>query len=286
MKKAGISAIVALVGALALALPLTSYGADWSDTFIGYRYGTRFTEPNIRPKIEKHIVQFSHASGYKLGQNFMNLDVLLSDRNDPAQGGESGATDAYLVYRHQLHLGKLLGKSMAFGPIKEVGITAGFDLSTKNTAFAPRKQMAVIGPTLKFDVPGFLDLSILYTVERNHCGLAVCRVDPNRSRHRFDPYLIVNASWGIPFEVGSVPLKFQGFANYITPKGRDYFNVKTKAETLVRTSLMADVGRMAWGAKNSLWVGVGYEYWQHKFGNHGKPGVNTRSPTLQVEWHF
>lgn len=286
MKKARLGAVARILGALALTGPVAAHAADWSDTFIGYRYGTRFTEPNIRDDIKKHVIQFGHASGYKLGQNFMNVDVLLSDRKDPAQGGETGATDVYLIYRHQLHLGKAFGRSFAFGPVKEVGITAGFDLSTKNTAFAPRKRMAVVGPTLKFDVPGFFDVSLLYTLERNHCGLAPCRLPQNHAEHTFDPYLIVNAAWGIPFELASIPMKFQGFANYITPKGRDYFNVETKSERLVRTSLMVDVGRMAWGAKNSLWVGVGYEYWQHKFGSHDKPGVNTRTPTLQAEWHF
>lgn len=279
------SATIALSLA-ALAMPVGSQAATWSDTFIGYRYGTQFTEPNIRKDIKKDIVQFSHASGYRFGQNYMNVDVLLSDRADPAQGGDTGATDVYLLYRHQLHLGQLFETSLAFGPVKEVGLTLGFDLSTKNTAFAPRKRMGVVGPTLKFDVPGFLDLSLLYTVERNNCGLAVCGMAPNKNSHRFDPYLIFNAAWGIPFEAGPLPMKFQGFMNHITPKGRDYFNVKTKAETLLRTSLMVDVGRMAWGAKNSLWLGVGYEYWQHKFGNHGKPGVNTRAPTLQLEMHF
>lgn len=275
----------ALAAVLAM-IPGVSLAATWSDTFIGYRYGTQFTEPNIESDIKKHIVQFGHASGYAYGQNFMNLDVLLSDKADPAQGGDTGATDVYLMYRHQLHLGKILDQSFAFGPVKEVAITAGFDLSTKNTAFAPRKRMAVLGPTLKFDVPGFLDLSLLYTVERNNCGLSVCSTAPNHNSHSFDPYLIVNAAWGIPFHASGMPMKFQGFMNYITPKGRDYFNVKTKAETLVRTSVMLDVGQMAWGAKNTLWLGVGYEYWQHKFGNHGKPGVNTRSPTLQLELHF
>lgn len=268
------------------ASPLVAQAATWSDTFIGYRYGTRFTEPNIRSEIQKDIIQFGHASGYRLGQNYLNVDVLLSDRKDPAQGGDTGATDVYLTYRHQLHLGKAFETSLAFGPVKEVGLTVGFDLSTKNTAFAPRKRMAVVGPTLKFDVPGFLDLSLYYAFERNNCGLAVCSRAPNHNNHTFDPYLVLNAAWGIPFELGPVPLKFQGFVNYMTPKGRDYFDVKTKEETLLRTSLMADVGRMMWGTKNTLWVGVGYEYWQHKFGNHGKPGVNTRAPTLQLELHF
>lgn len=60
--------------------------------------------------------------------------------------------------------------------------------------------------------------------------------------YRFDTQLILSATWGLPFQAGPVPLKFQGFINYNTDKGKDYAGVETEAETLMRTSLMVDVG--------------------------------------------
>ncbi|MEN9426337.1 MAG: hypothetical protein RLZZ220_686 [Pseudomonadota bacterium] len=239
--------------------------------------------------MRKHVLQFGHASGYAYGQNFLNLDVLQSDKNDPSSGADTGATEFYLTYRHQLHLGKLLDKDLSFGPVKEVALTAGFDLNTKNTAFAPRKRLVVAGPTLKFNVPaGFFDLSLLAGKEWNHCGLAFC----TDHEHGFDAQWILSAAWGVPFQAGPVPLKFQGFINYNSEKGKDYSGVKTEAETLLRTSLMVDVGQIAAGRKNTLLLGVGYEMWLNKFGNHAtaagvtKPGINTYAPTLQMEWHF
>ena len=161
------------VGAACLlaAVPASGQAATWSDTFVGYRYGTEFREPTNTRAVEKHVLQLTHASGYSVGQNFINVDMLQSDKADPASGSTNGATEFYLTYRHQVHLGKLLDKRLAFGPVKEVAITAGFDLNTKNTRFAPRKRLLVVGPTLKFDVPGFLDVSLLYGKEWNHCGL-------------------------------------------------------------------------------------------------------------------
>ena len=263
--------------------------ATWSDSFLGYRYGTGFREPSNTKEVRKHVLQFGHASGYAYGQNFLNLDVLQSDKNDPSSGADTGATEFYLTYRHQLHLGKLLDKDLSFGPVKEVALTAGFDLNTKNTAFAPRKRLVVAGPTLKFNVPaGFFDLSLLAGKEWNHCGLAFC----TDHEHGFDAQWILSAAWGVPFQAGPVPLKFQGFINYNSEKGKDYSGVKTEAETLMRTSLMVDVGQMAAGRKNTLLMGVGYELWLNKFGNHAtaagvtKPGINTYAPTLQLEWHF
>lgn len=285
MKTIQTLALVALAGTANLAS-----AATWSDSFLGYRYGTQFHEPSNTKDVRKHVLQYSQASGYSVGQNFVNLDILQSDKNDPSSGGDTGATEFYLTYRHQLHLGKLLERDLSFGPVKEVAFTAGFDLNTKNTTFAPRKRLLVAGPTLKFNVPnnGFFDLSLLAGKEWNHCGLGSC----TDHEHGFDNQLILSAAWGLPFQAGPVPLKFQGFINYNTEKGKDYAGVKTEAETLMRTSLMVDVGQLAAGRKNTLLVGVGYEMWLNKFGNHAtaagvtKPGINTYAPTLQMEWHF
>lgn len=274
-----------LLCATAVTLSVAAVPAQaftWSDTFIGYRYGTQFTEPNNPHDIQKHILQLTHASGYAYGQNFFNVDLLQSDEMDPARGnarGEGdGATEAYLTYRHQLHLGKVFGTDLGFGPVKEVALTAGFDLNTKNTDFAPRKQLLVAGPTLKFDVPkGFVDFSVLYAHERNHNGFKPA----GEKDVTFDDYTVFNLAWGLPFQAGPLPMKFQGFGNYNTAKGMD-----TKYEILVRTSLMLDLGQLAFDKSNTLWAGVGYEYWDNKFGNHGRPGVDTRAPTLQLEWHF
>ena len=264
-----------------VAAPAASQAATWSDTFVGYRYGSDFREPTNTKDVEKHVLQFTHASGYAVGQNVLNLDVLQSDKADPANGGGSGATEFYLTYRHQVHLGKVFDRSFAFGPVKELAVTAGFDLNTKNTAFSPRKRLLVLGPTLKFDVPGFLDVSLLFGREWNQNKLG-----SPKQRIAFDPQWILNAAWGIPFTVGPVPLKFQGFANHLSKRGADYNGRKTKAETLMRAALMVDVGQMVSGRKNTFLMGVGYEYWRNKFGNHGIPGVDVDAPVFQAEWHF
>ncbi|MFD1008347.1 MULTISPECIES: outer membrane protein OmpK [Oceanisphaera] len=258
------------------AVPQVS-AANWSDTFVGYRYGTEFTEPKNNKDITKHILSLTHVSGYDYGQNFFNLDLLQSDENDPAAGTKNdGALEAYVTYRHQLHLGKVFDADLSFGPVKEVALTAGLDLNTKNTGVAPRKKMLVIGPTLKFDVPkGFLDLSVLYAHERNHNAFN------NPEDITFNDYTVYNLSWGLPFNVGVVPMKFQGFGNYNTAKGKG-----TTDEQLVRTSLMVDVGQLAFNKSNTVWAGVGYEYWRNKFGIQGVDGLDTDAATVNLEWHF
>lgn len=279
-----ISKRIFTVSALALAVsaaPQVS-AANWSDTFVGYRYGTQFTEPGNDQKIEKHTLSLTHASGYDYGQNFFNLDLLQSDENDPASGdnkGEGdGALEAYVTYRHQLHLGKVFDTDLSFGPVKEVALSAGVDLNTKNTDFGPRKQLLVVGPTLKFAVPkGFLDFSVFYAHERNRNGFKPA----GQKDITFSDYTIYNVSWGLPFQAGPLPMKFQGFGNYNTAKGQG-----TTDEQLVRTSLMVDVGQLAFNKSNTVWAGVGYEYWRNKFGNQGMDGIDTDAATFNLEWHF
>jgi hypothetical protein len=69
-------------------------------------------------------------------------------------------------------------------------------------------------------------------------------------------------------------------------KGKDYTNRDTAKETLLRTSLMLDVGQVLAGHKDTVFAGVGYEYWHNKYGNQPGEGTQVHAPQLQLEWHF
>lgn len=261
----------------ALTASIQVQAADWSDTSVGYRVGNKFHEPCCgTTDIHKDIFSFTHVSGYKYGINFFTADFLMSDNNDPAASGGGGAQEVYAVYRHQLLLDKVTGKSFAFGPVKNMAITAGFDLNAKDDAFAPRVRKFVIGPTFKFDVPGFFDVSLLYRTEQNHNGIVGTNVN-------FDATYGVSLAWGIPLP--AINSKFDGFVDYIGPKGKDGFGFDTKAETLARAYLMYDVGSLA-GKPGTFYAGVGYEYWNNKFGGNANNYGKTNAPMLALEAHF
>ncbi|MGV8889287.1 MAG: hypothetical protein ACOH2P_14850 [Pseudomonas sp.] len=258
--------------------------ADWSDNSISYWYGTHFAEPGIDGPIAKHIVEFTHVDGYKYGSNFLNVQVLFSDKDDPANGGGDGATEVYAIYRHQLSLNKISGQDFKWGPVRDWSLSGGVDWNTKNTAFAPAKRMLVIGPTINFNVTGFWDFSVMYRSERNHNGL------PFAQEHdiRFNDTYYLETAWDIPFQLGSVPLKWKGFANFVPPKGKDGFGNDSVSETLVHLALLVDVGGLTVGKKDTFFAGVGYEYWKNKFGNNSAntPGTEANTPFLNLEWHL
>lgn len=282
-KRASAFALLSVCGLLAQA-------ADWSDTSIGYRYGTDFAEPFNANEISKNILNFNHVSGYKYGSNFFNADLLMSDDKDPsAKGSTSGAHEVYVVYRHTLDLEKVTGKSFKFGPVRGMGVVAGFDFNTKADAgYNSKKRMLVAGPTFMMDVPGFLNVSLLALWESNAPYNTFSGV--STPRYSYDVHPMVSLAWGIPFTVGSVSLSFEGFANFIASKGKDEFGGETAAETNIDMQLMYDLSPVMGAQPNTFKLGVEYQYWKNKFGNDSSgaagPGAFAKTPMIRAEYHF
>lgn len=281
----------AILGCALIAAGLSAaHAADWSDTYIGYRYGTSFGEPFNNQDIAKNIFNLGHVSGYKYGTNFLNVDMLLSDSKDPASpGSSSGAQEIYVVYRHTLDLGKITGRpeSFKFGPIRGVGLTAGFDANTKDDAgYNSKKRMLVAGPTVMLDVPGFLNVSILQLWESNAPYNKFSHTATDR--YDYDPHPMLNLAWGIP--IGSLPLSFEGYANFIASKGKNEFGGGTKPETNIDMQVMYDASSLLGASKNTAKVGLEYQYWRNKFGNDhtgaAGSGAFAKTPMIRAEYHF
>ncbi len=264
--------------AVLLAMSAASASAaDWSDNSVSYRYGTGFHEPGNDKDVKKNILTFTHVSGFKYGSNFFTVDMLKSDKNDPANNGGGGAQELYGIFANQLHYSKLTGNKIALGPISDFAWTTRIDLNSKDDAFASRVQKLILGPTVKFGGSwGWADLDFQSYKEKNHNGIVGKAVD-------FDLTWRVGGSWGVGFDAGPVPLKFNGWGTYTGSKGKDGFGAETKAETWINAFLMVDVGKLAAGKGDTFLAGVGYEYIKNKFGSDGS---NTHTPMLKAEWHL
>jgi nucleoside-specific outer membrane channel protein Tsx len=280
---------VAIFAAIATC-GFTAQAALWSDTSIGYRYGTDYAEPFNPNAIAKSIINLNHASGYKYGSNFFNADLLLSNEKDPAGAGSTnGAQEVYAVYRHTLDLEKASGKSFKFGPVRGVGIVAGFDFNSKTDAgYNSKKRMLVAGPTLMMDVPGFLNVSLLALWESNAPYNTFSKT--STPRYSYDVHPMINLVWGIPFSVGPVPLSFEGFANFIAAKGKNEAGFDTAAETNIDLQVMYDLSSIVGAGKNTFKLGLEYQYWKNKFGNDSAgaagSGAYARTPMIRAEYHF
>jgi hypothetical protein len=277
----------ALAGLVAIAMsPITA--SAWSDTSVGYRYGTKFGEPFGSNDIHKHIFNFTYVGSYKYGINFINVDFLLSDKNDPANPNTTeGAEEVYVVYRNTVEFSKVFDKKFQWGIVKDIGVTVGFDWNNKDDAgYNSKKRMLVAGPTVMLDVPGFLNISVLQLWESNapcdeYTGTCVSRYD-------YDPHPMLNAVWGIP--IGDSKWSFEGFANFIAEKGINEFGARTKPETNIDAKLMYDASSWVGMSDRTFKVGLGYQYWRNKFGNdHTGPagdGAFAKTPMVRAEYHF
>jgi nucleoside-specific outer membrane channel protein Tsx len=255
----------------------------WNDTYIGYRYGQDFHYPGVPGKVIQNIGYLTTTGGFKYGSYAFNVDYLVSNAANPEAGGPSngGAQEVYSVGRVELSAGKILGRSLQFGIVRDFGLTAGYEFGTKNDAYAERARMFVFGPTIEFTMPrGFWNLTAGLRTESNHNGIT------ERDVH-FDTAWHIESSWLFPFRVGPVPLLLRGFASMTGPKGRDGFNVQTHTEFLTRLSLLADLGSFA-GHPRTVYAGVGYEYWHNMYGTPSNAAVSTitSTPMLMAEIHF
>jgi len=274
-----LAAMLALVAAPAMA-------ADWSDTSIAWRAGTRFAEPFNAKDIRKDILQFTHASGYKYGSNFFNLDILLSDRTDPsAKGATSGAQEFYAVYRHTLDWGKVSGTPLRLGPVKDVGLTLGFDANTKTDAgYNSKKRMLVAGPTFMVDAKGLLNVGVYALWESNAPYSTFTQV--STPRYRYETHPMLGAVWAFP--LGASGLSFEGYANFIGAKGKNEFGRDTRPETNIDMQLMLDVGGLFDLKPKRFRAGVAYQYWRNKFGNDARsiPGATASTPMVKAQYGF
>ena len=270
MKKLSLVAL----GLVALAaVPISA--ADWSDTSLGYRTGSKFQEPANPESMSKNILNLTHVSGYSLGSNFFSVDMLSSSTTDPSNNAASGAAwpkqgahEVYVSYKHNLNLGKVFDTKIDFGPVRGMDFSFGFDYAAKNTTFAPAVYKLMAGPTFNFKVPGFLNVSLLYYKEKNHNAFGGFRSSIGGTPDvTFDATYQVAAAWGIPVALGKVNTSVKGFATFTGPKGKDGSAVETKLETLARIYWMFDLSP-ALGCKKGTWqIGPGFEYWDNKFGD-------------------
>ena len=261
------------------------FGFLYEDTQIYFAYKPFGKEPGVSDAlhpggtpIQKYIFGLTHFDVWNYGTNFFNIEFLQSDSKDPPAGAianaGTGATEIYGVYRGTLSGNSLTGtKAFSFGPIKDISLGFGGDFNTKNTTFGPSKKLLVIGPHIDFALPipgAVFGVSLNLAHEWNYNGIVGKAVS-----FRAAPEIETN--YMIPLAFTGVPLRLEGYTNFVLPKGKDGFQNWSKLEINSDTKLALDIGKLAgWG--RSVDVFVGYKYWLNKFGN--DHSLYTRAGTM------
>jgi|ERR1700722_11859518 nucleoside-specific outer membrane channel protein Tsx len=287
-----------IAAAVVLAAGGEARAQGFSDTWMGVRDGAFVSNPGGETgsrNVNKIIVNFGHFDVWDYGSNFVNVDVLFSDANEPALNSGGGSTELYGLYRGQLSPDKIFGLNTKFGPISAINLEFGGDAETENTAFAPDKKLLVFGPNFHFDLPdyGFITLGVHVSKEWNNNGIAGNLATlgiPHSNFHtpvNFAPTPEFELVWLYHMGWTGLPLDFQGFVNVVMPKGHTGFGGNTYTEILAVPRLSLDIGKVLGGKPHKVDLYVQCELWEHKFGNASQlSGSEQVSPQIGIEYHF
>lgn len=216
-----------------------SFGFDWYSNNIQYLYGNGY----LLGSKTRDIITLEHADSWKYGQNYLFVDTI--NHRDPH---DLVSAEAYGEAYSYFSASKITGKSAQFGPIKDVGLTLGFNAGSEPSDQPFRAYLA--GLSTQFDWPIFQFLQIDFLAYKNE----------RLSGYAFQ----ITPSWEYPFTLAGCDFRFRGFMDFITENG-----VGSAATLLAQPQLLLDVGQFV-GHKNHFLLGTEYQYWQNKFGLYGQ----------------
>lgn len=226
---------------------------NFMSTSLWYLYGFNWDTP-FNPSKERDIITLEHFNDNAIGDFFLFTDFM--NLATEGRGFPEAGFDIYGEASPRISLSKLLGKPQGKGFIKDFLIYSGTfefgraeSLKNINQAFGTTidytQTRQLHGVAVDFNMPGFIVSSLN----------AYWRDDLDVSGSTWQLTYV----WIIPFSIGSLDFKFQGFADFNGSEG--------DLEKTFHTSpqLILDVGK-AFGLKGKLYVGVEVDVWVNEFG--------------------
>ena len=208
---------------------------DWSSTNIQGLYGGDF----IFSDTKRGTATIEHAHGWKYGDNFFFIDMYNND-----------GLEVYAEIYPSFSLSKITQKDIAFGPITDVSLMLGLNISSGPKSNPFRAYLW----GLKFDLNNqyfdYLNLSI--TAYKDDAvktyGVQITPV------------------WSLPFTVLETKFKFRGFLDLKNGSTNSAGNVTM----LAQPQLLMDIGDLFKWKSDVLYIGMEYSYWVNKFGIEGE----------------
>ena len=248
---------IARCGATAAALWLAAASTAWAQMEFHYQFG-RLTNPFSGQESLTSILTIQQAMSWSYGDSFFFIDFLDDDRQDGFND-----LDLYGEWYPTLSLGKLTGRTIGGGPVRDVALIGGinFDADANFMKYLP-------GVRVSWDVPGFLFVNTDVTAFLN----ASDGVAPGSAPRTTDSFMF-DVNWGAVFDVGSQSFLFTGHAEYIGATMIKPGGGEVKSWVLAQPQLTWDLSKALNGTGNELFVGVEYQYWGNKLGADGSDNV-------------
>lgn len=259
-------ALALVMGVAFLVAPTHAQAkADWSRSQVDYQYGQYanpdFTPESSGPNFYSSIVTFQHASGWKYGDNFFFIDLLLPN---------NGNTDLYGEWYPTLSYSKISGNEVSMGPIRDVGLIGGINFGAD-----PNVLKWLPGVRLDWDMPGFDFLHTDFMAYLDANG----GVDSGGAPAEDDSWM-VDVNWGSGFELGETNWRFEGHVEYIAARDNE-FGDNVRDWVLAQPQLFMDIGEFIPGIPDeTLQLGTEVQVWINKLGS----DKDEFAPQLFVSW--
>lgn len=272
---------IAAIATLGALFTTSAFAETWSSTEIHLQYGELSQVGTGGAEADTSIITFQHAGGWKYGDNFFFIDHLRYESDgagaNPFNSGSDSA-EFYGEWYSNFSLGAITGNEIKFGPVKDIGLVAGFN-------FAPEVDSwwFLPGVRLALDLPGFNFAQIDITAYQHH-GTGDAGAPQFTVLDEDDSYM-VDFSWSYPFKIGSTSWSLEGHMEYID--GRDqttnFGSGELESWFLAQPQLRLDLGELMGNEPGKLFVGVEYQYWTNKL---GEKDTDDRTAQLLAVWHF
>lgn len=247
-KKTTLAAALALAAAMS---QMPAQAAVWNSSNVqllsgdGYELGEE----------KRTILTYENALGWAYGDSFIFIDVT-----EPTSEG----TTYYSEWSPRFSFGKITGKDLSFGIVKDVMLATTLEMGSGVSA-------TLVGLGLPLDVPGFAFANVNIYARDSQRDFAAEQTGTGAQ---------VTLAWKRPFAIGPTNWSFEGFLDYAW--GEDSGSVPKENNIVAAPRLLLDVGSL-WGKPGVLEAGVEHQIWRNKF---GVDGIDEDVTQAMVKWIF
>ncbi|KGJ94607.1 outer membrane protein OmpK [Colwellia psychrerythraea] len=269
--------LTALALTAALNAPMVS-AEIWGNTEVQLQALGELERPGTGGTADTTIITFQHAGGWEYGDNFFFMDYSRYSVNNDANFPVADSSELYGEWYSNFSLGAISGNDLSFGPVKDIGVVAGFN-------FAPEVDSAWVLPGVRFalDLPGFAFAQIDVTGYIHQGGGSAD--SPVFTVVDEDSSFMVDFAWAYPFKIGSTSWSIEGHLEYIDGRTQvnNFGTTELESWILFQPQIRLDLGEVLGQKAQRLFVGIEYQYWKNKL---GEKGTDDNTAQFLAVWRF
>lgn len=271
------ASLTALALTAALNTPMAS-AENWGNTEVQLQALGELERVGNGGTADTTIITFQHAGGWEYGDNFFFMDYSRYSENSNGNFPVDDSSELYGEWYSNFSLGAITGNDLSFGPVKDIGLVAGFN-------YAPEVDSAWVLPGVRFslDLPGFAFAQIDVTGYMHQGGGSAD--SPVFTVVDEDSSFMIDFAWAYPFKIGSTSWSFEGHAEYIDGRTQvnNFGTIELESWILIQPQVRLDVGELMGTPSNRLFAGIEYQYWKNKLGT---KGVDDNTVQFLAVWRF